>query len=257
MSTSASKTVYFISGANAGIGLGLVKNFLSRDHTVVVASVRNAAAKRALESQITTTHTGNGSSLHLIEADFTTAIPPEEISRLVDAAAGNEAAHIDVLINNAAVCPPLVPATETTADQLRTAFETNAISPLLVYQGLRPRLLKSSSPKLINITSSVGCIADAEPLPGGGYGASKAALNWLTKSIHQQEEGSGMVVIALHPGWVQTRNGFIASDAWGYKAGPPDTVEENVRQMAQLIDGAKREEESGKLLTYSGQVLNW
>lgn len=51
--------------------------------------------------------------------------------------------HINVLINNAGSVPPMTRAIETTAEDLRAAFETDTIALLLVFQALWPLMKKS------------------------------------------------------------------------------------------------------------------
>ncbi|KAK8043885.1 short chain dehydrogenase/reductase family oxidoreductase [Apiospora phragmitis] len=101
------------------------------------------------------------------------------------------------------------------------------------------------------VSSSVGCITEQEA-PGGAYGASKAALNWITRALHNENERGGLVAVALHPGWVQTRAGAHAASEWGFQGRLPETVEGSVRGMLEVIDRATRENVSGKCVTYKG-----
>jgi NAD(P)-dependent dehydrogenase (short-subunit alcohol dehydrogenase family) len=248
-----SNTVYVVTGANRGLGLGLVKDLLLRPHTTIVATVRNADAAASLQKEGLSI--GDGSVLHVLILDLTTAPSPEDVRNALAEQVGDSLGHIDVLINNAGICPSLVPTNETLATDMRTAYETNAIAPLMIFQGLWPLLQKAAAPKVIMVTSSMGCIGGQEPLPGGSYGPSKAAQNWITRSLHLQNVG--LIAVALHPGWVQTRAGFIASDAFNYNAGPPLTVEQSVTDMLKVIDNATRESIGGKLVTQTGDEWPW
>lgn len=107
------------------------------------------------------------------------------------------------------------------------------------------------------MSSSVGCITTMEPFPGGAYGPSKAALNWLTKSLHAQGEESGLIALAMHPGWVKTRAGEFVASEWKYEAGPPHSLEQSVGGMIKVIDGATRESWGGKFVMFDGQELAW
>ncbi|KID86143.1 short-chain dehydrogenase/reductase family oxidoreductase, partial [Metarhizium majus ARSEF 297] len=250
-------TVYVITGGNRGIGLGLVKSFLARPATTVIASARNTEAAASLKAEDISF--GAGSQLHVAILDLSSALPPAKVLEAFEAATAGTVDHIDVLINNAGSCPPMSAATETSAEDLRGAFETNTIAPLMVFQGLWPLLQKTqmAAPKVIMVSSTVGGIGCQEPLPGGAYGASKAALNWLTRAIHLQNEASGLVAVALHPGWVQTRLGDFAAKEWSYAAGPPTTLDESVEGILKVVDGASRETVGGKFVLYDGQIWPW
>ncbi|KAK5991866.1 Short-chain dehydrogenase RED3 [Cladobotryum mycophilum] len=248
-------TVYLVTGGNRGLGLGLVRSFLARSLTTVIASVRSAEAAATLKAEKITL--GENSVLHVILLDFSTAIAPEKIRQIFDAEVGSSVDHIDVLINNAGVCNNLNPALEVTADDLRMSFEVNTIGPLLVFQAFWPLLQKSASnPKLINVTSSLGGISIQEPLSGGAYGPSKAALNWLTRALHIEHGVSGLIAVALHPGWAQTDMGHQTAGLWNI--GPaPVTVEESVTGMVRVIDEASKEKYAGQFVTEQGKILSW
>ena len=255
MSSTPNK-VFVVTGANRGIGLGLAKKLLQRPNTTILASVRNSEAAISLKSEIESTAVGENSVIHIIELDFSSAISPDKIRDIVKAGASG-VTHVDVLICDAAVVLPLTPALSTSAEDLRASFEVNTIAPLLTFQAFWPFLQKSSAPQFVAVSSSVGSIAAQEPLPGGAYGPSKAALNWLVKAIHNQHEADKLIAFALHPGWVQTRAGEYSVQQWTYPGDPPTTVEESITGTLQVIDGATRESTSGTLITYTGEVLPW
>ncbi|KAK4082708.1 uncharacterized protein Triagg1_1598 [Trichoderma aggressivum f. europaeum] len=250
MGKNGENKIYVVTGGNRGLGLGLIKALLIRANTTVIATVRNEHGISTLIEETKTLNKGLGSTLLTTLLDFSTTL---SLAKVRDAFKF-DVDHIDVLINNAGGAPPMVPAAETTAEDLRTAFEVNTIAPLLVFQALWPLLQNSPSPKLVMITSSVGSIGEMEPVPGGAYGPSKAAQNWLTKALHLENKDRGLITIALHPGWVQTRAGQFVADQWGFASGPPDTIETSVDGMLKVIDEAS-EETSGKFITQKGQIL--
>lgn len=253
LSNMATNTIYVVTGGNRGLGLGIVKSLLARPNTIVIATVRKEDGVSALTRETMAAPKGLGSSLQILKLDLSTIRSTAEVKEAFDEF---DIDHIDVLINNAGQTSPMVPATETTAEDLRAAFEVNTIAPLLVFQALWPLLQKSLSPKLVMVTSSVGSIAEMEPAPGGAYGPSKAAQNWLTKALHLENKDRGLITIALHPGWVQTRAGQFVADQWGFASGPPDTIESSVEGMLKIIDEASSEN-SGVFITQTGQILGW
>lgn len=253
---STTNQVFAITGANRGLGLNLTKRLLERSNTTVIASVRNSDASKMLESEINSLSMGENSSLKIIELDFSSAFSVENICQTVKEGT-NGLTHVDVLICNAGCATPLTPVLDTSAENLRTSFEVNTIAPLLVFQAFWPLLKKSSTPKYALISSSVGSIAVQEPVPGGGYGPSKAASNWLTKAIHAQHEKDGLTAFSIQPGWVHTDMGAFAAKEWKYDEPLPVTLEDSVRGMLRVIDGATRETTSGKFITYDGELLQW
>ncbi|OJI97025.1 hypothetical protein ASPVEDRAFT_121411 [Aspergillus versicolor CBS 583.65] len=252
---STANITWVISGANRGIGLGLVKRLLSRPSTTVIATVRNNETASNLTADAKNIPMKPGNQLYIIPLDFSAAIPPETIRDAFTATVPS-LDHIDVLICNAGFSTPMSLTTETSAEALRACFEVNTIAPLMLFQALWPLLQKSPrASKFISISSSVGSIGGQEPVPGGAYGPSKASINWLTRSLHIQNEG--LIAVALHPGWVQTNMGDFAAKEWNYAPGAPETVENSVTGVLEVVDGATREAASGKFLSYTGQELPW
>ena len=83
---------------------------------------------------------------------------------------------------------------------------------------------------------------------GGKYGycASKAALNMITKILSFDLREHGIVVISLHPGWVQTpmtRN----EDA-------PLTPAESIEGMLQVIESLEMKD-TGRFLDWKGNEI--
>ncbi|KAL4999607.1 hypothetical protein BDV10DRAFT_200635 [Aspergillus recurvatus] len=259
-----SNTVYLITGANRGLGLGLVQSLLSRPFTTIIASVRNKEAEETLKSELSAINPGPNSTVHIIQLSFSPeswisapTTPSEILASLTTTAP--EITHIDVLIANAGFAAAMTPALRTSASDLRASFEVNTIAPLLVFQAFWPFLKRaqSGSPKAIFISSSVGSIGGQEPFPGGAYGPSRAAGNWLTHALHLQHEADGLVAVALHPGWVKTRAGDFVAKEWGLESGPPETVENSVKGILEVVDKASRETVGGKFVTYKGVELPW
>ncbi|KAL6236474.1 hypothetical protein BDW75DRAFT_206882 [Aspergillus navahoensis] len=259
-----SNTIYLITGANRGLGLGLVTSLLTRPFTTIIASVRNSEAEEALKSALSTIAPGQNSTVHIIHLCFSPdsrssapTTPSEILASLTSSRP--EITHIDILIANAGFATPMTPALRTSASDLRASFEVNTIAPLMVFQAFWPLLKRAQSgtPKAVFMTSSVGSIGGQEPLPGGAYGPSRAAGNWLTRAIHLQHESDGPVAVALHPGWVKTRAGDFVAKEWGFESGPPETVEDSVRGILEVVEKASRGTVGGKFVTYKGVELPW
>ncbi|KAF5635011.1 Aflatoxin biosynthesis ketoreductase nor-1 [Fusarium tjaetaba] len=245
---SSNGTVWVVTGGNRGIGLGFVKALIARPSVTVIATVRNEEARTGLKNATTGLAKGDGTELKVVQLDFTNALSPEQIRNAFDID------HVDVLINNAAASFKSYPVIEIPTNDLRSAFEINTIGPLTIVQGLWPLLQKSSAPKVVNVSSSVGCITYHEVV-AGAYGPSKAALNWLTRALHQQNEA--LIAFALHPGFVNTEMGESAATEWGFPHAMLESVEQAVKGSLRVIDSATRETISGKFVSYKGQEILW
>jgi NAD(P)-dependent dehydrogenase (short-subunit alcohol dehydrogenase family) len=250
-----------ITGANRGIGFGLVEAYLSRPSITVVGIVRSQDSASSLQDASARIKLGTGSVLHIVQLKISETSGPDSIRETILAATSGPS-HVDVLICSAGYSSTMVQTVEVTAEDLRECFEVNTIAPLLMFQAIWPLMINkeknnSSPPKFVVITSSVGSIGAMEPYPGGAYGPSKAAVNYIAKSLHVQMVDDGLISIALHPGWVQTNMGRAAAKDWNFNDDPPVTVEESVSGILKVIDGATRESVSGKFITQKGEEIPW
>ncbi|KAK1589809.1 short chain dehydrogenase [Colletotrichum navitas] len=253
-------TIYAVTGGNKGIGLGLVKGLLARPFTTVIASVRNKEAAASLESAIGNAQKGDSSQIHIMILDFTKAPTPSAVREAFDQATSSAIDHIDVLISNAGAGCLASPVASLSAEDLRSLFEVNTISPLMVFQGLwplmnKPRATGEIGPKFIAISSIMGSIEFFKPVPSGAYGPSKAAFNWLVKGLHVQNEN--LVSVAVDPGFVRTSMGEYAARQWNVDVEHLIDVESSVSGVLQAIDGASRETTSGKLVCVPDKILAW
>lgn len=184
-----------ITGANRGIGLALVKQYLAAEHSVY-ALCRNSSDELAVTS---------AKVIHGVDVGDPEGLPAS-LSAL-----GN--VKIDLLINNAGVL-----ANESLHDwqpnTIDYQFRVNAMGPLLVTQCLLKQLGEGS--KIANITSRMGSMADNGSGGYYGYRMSKAALNAAGVSMARDLKALGIAVGLFHPGFVQTDmvggNGDVDAD---------------------------------------------
>ena len=80
-----------------------------------------------------------------------------------------------------------------------------------------------------------------------GYRASKAALNAITRGMAEDMKARGIIVVAMHPGWVRTDMGGPGADI--------DT-DTSVKGMKKVIDGLKADD-IDKFMTHDGSTLPW
>ena len=106
---------------------------------------------------------------------------------------------IDTIIANAGLGETFQSATTTPMDELRSSFEINTLGPIKLFQAAFPLLSKSTDPKFVFISSSLGSIGDMEGnVPSLAYGVSKAAANYFVRKVHFEHEE--ITAVAVHPG---------------------------------------------------------
>lgn len=91
--------------------------------------------------------------------------------------------HIDILIANAGVSPPLVPLETESLDAIDSAFRINALGPLALYQACHSLLMASQTPRFVAVGSaagSMGAMGRFRSWVAPAYCISKSALNWIT-----------------------------------------------------------------------------
>lgn len=183
-----------ITGANRGIGLGLTKHYL-RIGAQVTATYRSPADSEELLALC-----GNYDNLKVRQLEITDYDAVHQLS--------HEFERLDILINNAGYYGPKgINFGFTDVEEWRKVLEVNTIAPLKLVEALYSKMKKSPVKQVACISSKVGSIT--ENTSGGGYiyRSSKAALNSVVKSLHNDLNEQGFTVLALHPGWVQTRMG--------------------------------------------------
>src|SRR5574341_1248708 len=183
--------VAIITGASRGLGRAIAREFAGRGARLVLVARGEADLRSAAED------TARATDVLAIAADVS-----EDAERIA-AAALDRFGRVDVLVNNASeIGPSPMPALEAYPwDALLQVLRTNAVAPLHLTQLLLPQMKARREGVIINVTSDAGVVA----YPGwGGYGASKAALEHLSRVLAAELEGSGVRVYVVDPGDMNT-----------------------------------------------------
>ncbi|KAH8588210.1 hypothetical protein B0O99DRAFT_555484 [Bisporella sp. PMI_857] len=247
------QTVVFVSGVSSGIGKALAEYYLSKPTHTVIGSVRDSSTPSVAELKSTTP--ASGSKLLLVHIESTSSEDPKKA--LVDIkAAGIE--HVDIVFANAGGSPPVVGIESVSSKDMISSFQTNALGPLILFQALEPLLKKSKNPKWASITSisgSIGKMGQMGTFITPAYGASKAALNWLTRALHCSQPW--LVIVAMHPGLVQTGPGNWIARHIGLPQAPT-TIPDSVSALTKTLEEATRDNYSGKYINViEGNELPW
>jgi NAD(P)-dependent dehydrogenase (short-subunit alcohol dehydrogenase family) len=160
---------------------------------------------------------------------------------------------VDLLWSNAGIFPG-APGTAVREGRLGTLqaadglviLAANAVGAVLVAQAFLPRLLLGTRPRLVGLSSGYGSLTQNRGTPYW-YGASKAALNMLYRSLAFDPAAKGLTVAVVSPGWSRT-------DMGGPGASTP--VPETVRGLLSVADHLTPEQ-SGSFLDWQGRVVPW
>jgi NAD(P)-dependent dehydrogenase (short-subunit alcohol dehydrogenase family) len=183
--------VALITGASRGLGLEIARLYARRGARLILAARGEVALHRA--------------AVELSRVTEVVAVPADvsdEAERIAQTAL-DRFGRVDVLINNASdIGPSPMPLLEAYPwGALLHVLRVNAIAPLHLIQLLLPQMKARSRGLIVNVTSDAGLQAYAG---WGGYGASKAALEHLTRVLAEELRGTGIRVYAVDPGDMDT-----------------------------------------------------
>ena len=232
-----------VTGGSRGIGLEFTRQYLARGCQVFAASRRAEDSRdlRQLGAQY-------GHRLAVYPLDVTDAGSRRDLFRALSA----RTEKLDLLINNAGVisgneefCYPLG---ELSQADLAKTFLVNSIAPLMMVEGALPFLIKGALPIVANLSSDNGSISRKNRQGKYGYSASKAALNMMTKILSVELWDQGIIVVSLHPGWVQT--------TMTRNENAPLAPAESIAGLIQVIESLDMKD-TGGFLDWKGRELPW
>ncbi len=184
--------VALVTGGSRGIGRA-ISIALAEAGAAVGVSSRKAEACEAVAAEITK----NGGQALSVPGHAGRA---EDIGRTVTTMM-ERFGRIDILVNNAATNPVFAPITDFTEEQFEKTNNLNVRGPLLFTQQICRAWMSEHGGSIINVASVGGIKGD--PFLGI-YGATKAALISLTKSLARELGPSGVRVNAIAPGLIRT-----------------------------------------------------
>ncbi len=205
--TLSNKTV-LITGANRGIGAATVRELLKAGVGKVYACARDTGSLPDF---------GDARVVPL-QLDVTS---DESVRKAADAAG-----DVDVLVNNAGTMA-FGDAITGSREAIEADMDTNFYGTLRVVRAFAPALIGRGSGTIANVVSIVGLAA--VPVLAG-YSASKAALQSLTQALRGSLVASGITVIGIYPGPVDT---VLARDIPLEKVTPEHAAANIVRGIAQ------------------------
>jgi NAD(P)-dependent dehydrogenase (short-subunit alcohol dehydrogenase family) len=214
-----------ITGGTSGLGLALVREFVSRGERVAfVARDRGRVERVARET-----------GAHGIVGDVASKDDIHRIALQVAGALGG----VDVLVNNASSLgpEPLALLADTECEDFERALATNVLGPFRLTKALLGSLAASAREGHGAVVLNVSSDAAINPYATwGAYGASKAALHQMTRIWSEELAGEGVRLLSFDPGDMDTPLHAIAvPDADRSALKGPETA---ARELADAIDAA-------------------
>ena len=186
MSPLAGK-VALVTGATSGIGRAVAER-LAGEGAHVIISGRDAARGE----QVVAAVGSSGGSAQFVQADLAEL---EEVRRLA-----TECGEVDILVNNAGVFP-FGPTSKTSEQAFDLAFDVNVKAPFFLTAAIAPQMAARGRGVIINISTMVASFGLAGQAV---YGASKAAIELLTKAWTDEYGPAGIRVNAVATGPTRT-----------------------------------------------------
>ncbi|OWF44910.1 uncharacterized protein LOC110457712 [Mizuhopecten yessoensis] len=241
-----------ITGANRGIGLELVRQFLQLE-----TPPRHVFATCRCPDKAEDLHTLAKSSSAVSVLKLDVSVPAsfprarEEVEVIL------QGSGLNLLINNAGTIDR-ADLSSVTVESMQSLYLTNTIGPLFLAKELLPLIQKAakaspgqpmscSKAAIVNMTSKVGSMADNRSGGRYPYRISKAGLNMVTKNLSVDLMSDDILSTSLHPGYVKTDMG-----------GPSAliTAEQSVQGMLTVMAGLNTET-NGLMLDYAGKIIPW
>ncbi|WP_444663739.1 SDR family oxidoreductase [Cellulomonas sp. CW35] len=201
------KTTALVTGANKGIGYEIAAGLGALGWRVGVGA-RDAQRRDEAVARLRAA----GVDAFGVPLDVT----DDESVAAAAALLEDQEGRLDVLVNNAGIVGG-VPQTPTMVapETIRTAVETNVIGVVRVTNAMLPLLRRSPSPRVVQMSSSVGSLtlqttpgADTGPI-SAAYSVSKTFLNAVVVQYAKELAGTNILMNAACPGFVATDlNGF-------------------------------------------------
>jgi NAD(P)-dependent dehydrogenase (short-subunit alcohol dehydrogenase family) len=183
--------IALVTGASRGLGLVIARVLARRGYRLVIGG-RDREALAAAAAELA----HHAPDVLPIAGDITDAAVR---ARLIEAA--REMGGLHVLVNNASELGGIGPLVDFDAPRFGRLFPVNVGAPMALTRFALP-LLTAGRGLIVNITSDAATAA----YPGWGpYGATKAALELLTRTLAIELRGQGVSAVLVDPGDMRTR----------------------------------------------------
>lgn len=175
--------VALVTGGASGIGLATARRFARRGYRVVIADLNGADATAAT--------LGPGHAGHRLDVTDEAAV--RALVSGLD--------RIDVLVNNAGIGDSHLPSLDQEMDHFRKLLDIHLSGAFLMARESARRMIAQGGGAIVNLSSIAGVVG----LPRrNAYGAAKAGIAMMTRSLACEWARAGVRVNAVAPGYART-----------------------------------------------------
>lgn len=184
--------VALVTGANSGIGRVIALELAKEGHDILLNYVFDEPAAVAVKEEIEAL----GTRCELLFADISDFTAVEGMMKEAFGVFG----RIDVLVNNAGITKDNL-ILRMSEDEFDAVINVNLKGTFNCCKHIARKMLKQRTGKIINIASIIGEMGN----PGQvNYGASKAGVIGLTKTLSKEFASRSITVNAIAPGFIET-----------------------------------------------------
>ena len=194
--------IALVTGANKGIGFEVVRDLARKGFHVFLGARNEKAGQAAAEKLRSEVNRHSGVTVTFLKIDIS---KPDNIRRAAEEFS-RKSDRLDTLVNNAGILLDDDKDVLTiTPEIFETTLRTNTLGALLVSQAFVPFLKKSDTPRIVNVSSGGGQLADGADGWAPAYCISKTALNGVT--VQLAAALPKFAINSVCPGWVRTDMG--------------------------------------------------
>jgi short-subunit dehydrogenase len=182
----------FITGASSGIGQALAEHYLRNGYRLALVARRAAQVEQWLKTLPLPAR--DNAAYGADVRDFASITAAAQAC--IDAQG-----LPDVVIANAGISVGMDTAVAADLDVMRSTYETNVLGVAATFQRFIEPMRRRGAGRLVGVAS----VAGIRGLPGhGAYCSSKAAVISYCESLRGELRGSGVKVVTLVPGYIDT-----------------------------------------------------
>lgn len=183
--------IALVTGSARGIGFSVAEKLAENGAKVIISDMNMDAINEAVDSLKAKGYEAAGYVLNVTDIEQV-----GEAAKLIE----KEVGSIDIVVNNAGITKDNLVLRMDKADW-DAVINVNLTGTFNVMKTLYRSFMKKKAGKIVNIASVIGVMGNAGQ---ANYGASKAGVIALTKSVAKELAGRGVNVNAVAPGFIET-----------------------------------------------------